>query len=96
MALKGILVDKKVVPVDDALEWDAWHEGANRHVGDDYVNGVHVSTVFLGINHGWFGQRDLWFETMIFGGHHDLYQKRYETWEEAELGHKEALKLVLI
>ena len=31
---------------------------------------------------------------MIFGGIHHDYQERYSTWEEAEKGHKRALKLV--
>jgi hypothetical protein len=34
------------------------------------------------------------FETMIDGGEHDMYQKRYSTWEEAEKGHGEAIRLV--
>jgi hypothetical protein len=34
------------------------------------------------------------FETMIFGGPDDGYQRRYATWKEAEAGHKEALALV--
>ena len=65
---------------------------------------LHVSTVFLGIDHGW-GDKPRWFETMIFGdrdvmwslgGRNRLlrttldYQQRYATWQEAEIGHREA------
>lgn len=62
-----------------------------RTVIDD-TGGIFVSTVFLGINHG-FGGRPLWFETMIFGGPHTNYQDRYETWDEAHAGHEKAVKI---
>lgn len=54
---------------------------------------VTVSTVFLGLDHGYNGQV-LLFETMIFGGEHDGYQERYTTWEEAVSGHKIACDMV--
>jgi len=55
---------------------------------------VSVSTVFVGLEHQWGEGPPLLFETMIFGGEHDGYQERYSTWEEAEEGHAEAVKLV--
>lgn len=57
--------------------------------------GIRVSTVFLGVDHNFFGdgRRPIVFETMIFGGPHDGYQERYATWEEAEVGHRRALLL---
>lgn len=68
------------------------------HVGDDTVevNGekVRISTVFLGMNHAWNDGPPILFETMIFGGDHDEFQERYETWNEAEEGHKKAIELV--
>ena len=57
-------------------------------------NDVLISTVFLGIDHGYNGV-PLLFETMIFGGEHDGYQERYSTWEEAEKGHQKQLIKVL-
>lgn len=53
-----------------------------------------VSTVFLGIDHGYLERKPLLFETMIFGGAHDQYQERCSTWEEAELMHVIAIYLV--
>lgn len=50
-----------------------------------------VSTVFLGINHGFTGTRELWFETMVFGGPHDGQQDRYETYDQAVEGHKQVV-----
>jgi len=62
------------------------------------VNGgetVMVSTVHLGMNHNFMNDGPpLIFETMIFGGKHDQYQERYATKEQAEEGHREALRLV--
>jgi hypothetical protein len=56
-----------------------------------------ISTVFLELNHG-FGERDLWYETMIFDDGSDIpfesdYCWRYETKEEAEEGHRKIVKL---
>jgi hypothetical protein len=81
---------KEVKTMDELAE--VYGRNNNRHIGDDEKDGVRVSTVFLGIDHG-FGDRPLWFETMIFGGPHDEYQERYETYEQAEEGHKRALEL---
>ena len=60
---------------------------------------VFVSTVFLGLDHGW-GDRNapnykpILFETMIFGGKHNDFQTRYHTYDEAKEGHQYALNLV--
>lgn len=83
--------------VCDVLEWADWFEN-NRmcwHLVDHHAD-VRVSTVFLGLDHS-FGLQDgpILFETMIFGGPHDGYQKRYRTTEEAKKGHKAACALAL-
>jgi hypothetical protein len=81
------------------LEWEEWWRVVeNRRVGRDVVNGLLVSTVFLCIDHG-FGGTPQWFETMIFrneecGGALDDYTWRYETWDEAAAGHRDAVELV--
>lgn len=85
----------KVQAVPDCLTWARWFETAKRHVAlDDLPGGVRVSTVFLGLDHG-FGltAQPLLFETMIFGGAHDEYQERYATRDEALAGHAKALAL---
>ena len=82
------------------LEWARWFEKAERHVAEDKVGDVRVSTVFLGIDHRFFagdetdGSRPILFETMIFGDEHDEYQERYCTREEALVGHSRALAMV--
>lgn len=66
---------------------------ANRRIGNDIIEGAHVSTIFLGLNHG-FSNRPLWFETMIFDL--EMHEKgsqpqwRYETLAEAQEGHARA------
>jgi hypothetical protein len=81
----------------DLLTWAKWFEHNNRIVKSTYLpDGVHVSTVFLGIDHAFAftGGAPILFETMIFGGEHDDYQERYSTWEEAEQGHQRAIELI--
>lgn len=76
-------------------QWAKWFESADfRRIvkqtscvvpGEDEA---FVSTVFLGIDHNFFGDGPpLVFETMVFGGKHDQAQERYSTWNEAEAGH---------
>jgi len=97
MSYKYILKDKKPVLCDDIIEWGTWFEKANKHVKNDHVTvrgkKIHISTVFLGLDHGYDGEV-LLFETIIFGGENDEERWRYATWDEAEAGHKKALDLV--
>lgn len=79
----------EVVACEDVLEWARWFENAQRHVADDTVEGYRVSTVFLGLDHG-FRHRGppVVFETMIFTPDGEIEgMDRYCTWEEAEAGH---------
>lgn len=94
MTDKYILEGKTPKPVDDLINWGKWFQTAERHVAQDRIGEVRVSTVFLGLDHAWGGGPPLLFETMIFGGPHDQYQERCSTWEEAEAMHATALKLV--
>ena len=91
---KYILKGKKPVLEPNLLRWGKWFETGNRNVGKDNINDIKVSTVFLGLDHSFGHGKPLLFETMIFGGKHDEYQERYESWEEAEEGHKKAVKMV--
>lgn len=90
-----ILKDKKAVECIDLIEWDQNFELASRIVGKDFFGKVEVSTVFLGLDYSFHHEVPLLFETMVFGGKLDREQRRYTTWEEAELGHKEILEKVI-
>ena len=64
-----------------------------RTVGRDDIGQWHVSTVFLGVDHQFYGGPPLLFETMIFSHHDPRHEAdestwRYTTWEEAEAGHR--------
>ena len=83
------------VPCEDLLTWSRWLEQSEgRQVSRDYLGAVMVSTVFLGLDHGWGGGAPVLWETMIFGGTHDGYQDRYTTRADALHGHAEAVALV--
>jgi hypothetical protein len=89
-----ILNGQTPIPCIDVSTFSRWFENADRQVCVDIIDGVRVSTVFLGLDHRWSEGPPLLFETMIFGGEHDQYQNRYSTWAEAVEGHAKALALV--
>lgn len=65
-------------------------------IGSDTVGDAWVSTVWLGMDHGFWMDRNeeykpVIFETMVFGGEHDQWQARYCTEEEAIAGHRMAV-----
>lgn len=65
-------------------------------VGQDFVDGHEISTVWLGMEHGWRDGKPLIFETMIFkeGSRRDCYCERYATYSEAMDGHVKAVELI--
>jgi len=90
------------IPVEDPVDWAKWmetHKGG-RVVDRSEVGGFLVSTVFLGLDHDHTGRAGpILFETMVFRSdkspnQFDTYQERYKTWEEAELGHAQAVEYV--
>lgn len=89
---KAILKGKEVIPADDLIEWAKWFDvGENRIIAKTQVGQSLVSTVFLGINHGFDSNTPLWFETLVFGGPHHGQQDRYQTYNQAVEGHKEVV-----
>jgi hypothetical protein len=79
--------DNHPIESTDVASW-VWKE-ANRErmrVGRTEVGLSEVSTVFLTMDHGWDGVREV-FETMIFGGERDGECFRYSTWVDAKAGH---------
>jgi len=86
----------------DLEQWGRWFERASkdrtRIVAQDRDErggvDVLVSTVFLGLDHNFeaVGPPVLW-ETMILGGPHDQYQRRYTSRAAALEGHQEACAL---
>jgi len=90
-----ILDGHKAIPVD-FMTWARWFENIkDRHVADEKVGDVRVSTVFLGLDHA-LGANEppMIFETMVFGGELDMEMERYSTWEQAEIGHRNMVERV--
>ena len=103
--------EHNVVETDDILEFGQFFEQTEKRiVAKTQISGLLVSTVFLGINHG-FGWtvRPLWFETMIFGDDdrtippdaeqllsrwREAQEWRYATWDEALSGHASAVTMI--
>ena len=88
-----ILKDKKVIGIDDVIEWGKEFGNSNRIIKQETLpDGNFVSTVFLGIDYNFSDKgKPLLFETMVFpqrGNYLDKYMERYSTYEEAEAGHK--------
>lgn len=97
MVRGGYILDENNNPVhiEDTLEWGKSFENKNRIVKQEHVGDVYISTVFLGLDHRFDEDGPpILFETMIFGGKHDQYQERYCTWDEADIGHRDAVRMV--
>lgn len=93
---KFILDENKNVIPATLLEWSEFLEKTHKEriVKRTEINGLRVSTVFLGIDHSFNGSLDI-FETMIFKGKKPLdYCDRYSTWQEAEQGHERAIQWI--
>jgi len=102
--------EHNVVETNDILEFGQFFEQTEKRiVARTQISGL-VSTIFLGINHGfgWTAQ-PLWFETMIFGNDdriippeaeqllsrwREAQQWRYATWDEALSGHASAVTII--
>ena len=92
-----ILIDKVPEPCDDLFLWATWFEMyrdqcilKKTKVSDD----VEVSTVFLGTNHNFGEGEPVLFETMVFGGEHNHYRRRYCTYDEALAGHERTIEMI--
>lgn len=83
------------LPTKEYFDWLESQEG--KIIKQETVNGHWISTVFLGIDHG-FGREGppVVFETMIFPNAENMHEKdcwRYATHQEALEGHKNACKV---
>ena len=89
-----ILKGRNPIKCTDLIEWTKQLGTKDRKVQLSQFGEVKVSTVFLGLDHSFGVGEPLLFETMIFGGEHDSYQKRYSTWDEAVKGHRKVCNLI--
>jgi hypothetical protein len=90
-----ILEGHTPVRVYDFDAWGEWFMRADRRVARSrkFTGHVKISTVFLGMDHGFFPhEKPLVFETMIFGGACSGWCWRYRTWDDAVRGHRSAVR----
>lgn len=82
---KGMYFDKDGKPIT-LSEYCILLEDPNyKIIKQEYLpNKLFVSTVWLGLNHNFFGGVPLIFETMVFPGNE---MDRYTTLEQAKVGH---------
>lgn len=78
----------------DFMDWARFYESgpdARRVAATDLDDNVHVSTVFLGVDHAWGQGPPILFETMVFrsGDGQDCW--RYHTWDAAAAGHEQVV-----
>jgi len=86
--------DGEPLHVRDVLIWAAWFETADRRVALTDVGPGYVSTVFLGLDHGWGGGPPLLWETMIFNVPGvDADHRRYTSRPDAIAGHADMVAI---
>jgi len=74
------------------LEWAHENSRSDRHIGDETIGDLRVSTVFLGMDHNWGEGEPILFETIIFKNEVSLFEERYCTETQARQGHQEAIE----
>ena len=80
--------DREGKPISNVQWSQLMVDEAYCKVALDIVDGVEVSTVWLGLNHRYVGLgAPLIFETLLRGGKRDQQQYRYSSEAEAMAGH---------
>src|SRR5262245_50077519 len=88
--------EKQPIPVDMMTWARAFEDVRNRIVSKTQIgNSCEVSTVFLGLDHRYFGDGPpLLFETLVFGGPLKDEMVRYSSWDDAVTGHAAMVRRV--
>lgn len=85
--------ERRIIRCNDLVEWGLWMETGDRVVAQTDIDGVWVSTVFLGMDHNFLELGDpKLFETMVFHDGEGGQMQRYFIWPEAEKGHAEIVR----
>jgi len=80
-------------PCPNLMAWGKWMEADERRFlkQTTLADGTYISTVFLGLDHGFGAGTPVLWESMIFpeqGEWHELYQDRYTSKAAALAGHE--------
>ena len=92
-----ILENQVPVPTDNILQWGRWMENpSNKQLALTKINGLRVSTLFLGVDNQFTEGQPVLFETIVFRENQpiDEYCCRYYTWDEAKAGHDAIVELI--
>lgn len=74
------------ISIEEFVEIDKKY---GRHLGDDVINGHHISTVWLGLDYNYGGDVPVIYETMVFfKDSGEDYQCRYSFFKDALRGHE--------
>lgn len=93
--MKYYILEGKEVVACDRDTWGNWFDSIDRHVDLTEIDGIEISTVFLGLDHNYYEGPPHIFETMVFKEPgRDIYCTRCSTWEQAEEMHKKAIDWV--
>lgn len=95
--MRHYLLDENKNPYQVSLEesYKIYEDPKTKLVKQNHIQGVYISTVFLGLDHSFSEEGPpVLFETMIFGGEHDQFQTRYTTYKDALEGHEKAMDMV--
>lgn len=91
MRIRYWILDKNKELVEvECLEWAKWFGDTEARIVQQTscaAGTCFVSTVFMGIDHGFGHGEPQLFETMVFGGAADLHCDRYSTFKQASLFH---------
>lgn len=106
------ILDANHCPVPaDMHEWSRFFGNfESRQVAETFTEFYRISTVFLGLDHGWGKGPPVLFETMAFEiaetvhkfsngetfiAHEDIDCVRYSSWDDAVTGHKTMVRRIL-
>lgn len=94
-----VLYGRRTIKCRDTLKWVRSFKKCRKHVADETINGIRISTVFLGTDYGIgriFNKKipPILFETMVFGGKLDQEMAHCSTWEQAEAMHRAMVECV--
>lgn len=100
--MQYILLVNNVPQLATDEEYWAWHENLpdtkkttlGLKVDRAEIKDSVVSTVFLGQSKGLLDGKPILFETFVSGGTFHSWQKRYNSYQDAQEGHKEVCRRV--
>jgi len=90
------MLDQNRTPilVEDIIQWGRFLE-QDRRVDLTIINGASISTVFLGLDHGYGDHiHPVLYETMVFSRNEDEPCWRYTSEEEARIGHLKVVAML--